>query len=103
MAADLRKAGNFQDALQAYQELVTDEPADAESYLRMSNIYTQLRDFAKARAAEDKARAIEPNNLEVRYNEVSILESEGKMPEAITRLKEILDTTAKKNYSQRGA
>lgn len=100
MAADLRKAGNFQGALQAYQELVTDEPGDAESYLRMSNIYTQLRDFAKARAAEDKARAIEPNNLEVRYNEVSILESEGRMPEAITRLKEILDTTAKKNYSK---
>ncbi len=100
MAVDLRKAGQFQAALDVYQELVKDEPSDAESYLRMSNIYTQLRDFAKARAAADKARAIEPNNLEVRYNEVAILESEGKMPEAIARLKEILDTTAKKNYSK---
>ena len=100
MAADLRRAQMFKEALQVYQDLVKDEPSDAESYLRMSNIYTQLRDFAKAREAEDKARAIEPNNLDVRYNEVTILESEGKTTEAIARLKEILDTTAKKNYSK---
>ncbi len=100
MAADLRRAQQFDAALKVYQELVTDEPSDAESYLRMSNIYTQLRDFTKAREAEDKARAIEPNNLDVRYNEVTILEAEGKTPEAIARLKEILDTTAKKNYSK---
>ena len=100
MAADYRRAQMFKEALQVYQDLVKDEPSDAESYLRMSNIYTQLRDFAKAREAEDKARAIEPNNLDVRYNEVSILESEGKTTEAIARLKEILDTTAKKNYSK---
>jgi tetratricopeptide (TPR) repeat protein len=100
MAADLRRAQMFKEALKVYQDLVTEEPSDAESYLRMSNIYTQLRDFAKAREAEDKARAIEPNNLDVRYNEVTILEAEGKTTEAIARLKEILDTTAKKNYSK---
>ncbi len=100
MAADLRKANQLQAALKVYQDMVSEEPSDAESYLRISNIYTQLRDFTKAREAADKARAIEPNNLEVRYNEVSILESEGKMPEAVKRLKEILDTTAKKNYSR---
>ena len=100
MAADLRRALQFQAALKVYQDMVAEEPNDAESYLRMSNIYTQLRDFTKAREAEDKARAIEPNNLDVRYNEVTILESEGKSTEAIARLKEILDTTAKKNYSK---
>jgi len=100
MAADLRRAMQFEAALKVYQELVTEEPNDAESYLRMSNIYTQLRDFTKARQAEDKARAIEPNNLDVRYNEVSILQAEGKTSQAIDRLKEILDTTAKKNPSK---
>jgi tetratricopeptide (TPR) repeat protein len=100
LAGDLRKATQLQEALKVYQDLVTEEPSDAESYLRISNIYTQMRDFAKAREAEDKARAIEPNNLEIRYNEVVILESEGKMSEATGRLKEILDTTAKKNYTK---
>jgi len=100
MAMDLRRAKQYQAALKVYQELVTDEPGDAESYLRMSNIYTEMRDFTKAREAQTKARAIEPNNLDVRYNEVSILEAEGKTSEAIDRLKEILDTTAKKNYTR---
>jgi tetratricopeptide (TPR) repeat protein len=100
MALDLRRAQQPQAALKVYQELVTEEPNDAESYLRMSNIYTQLRDFSKAREAEDKARAIEPNNLDVRYNEVTILQAEGNTAEAIDRLKSILDTTAKKNYSK---
>ncbi|MGA3186424.1 MAG: tetratricopeptide repeat protein [Bryobacteraceae bacterium] len=100
MAVDLLKAQQYQEALKVYQELVTEEPSDAESYLRISGIYTQLRDFAKAREAQDKAHSIEPNNLEIRYNEVTILQSEGKMPEATARLKEILDTTAKKNYSK---
>lgn len=100
MAVDLRRAKQFDAALKVYQDLVTEEPNDAESYLRMSNIYTELREFPKARQAQEKARAIEPNNLDVRYNEVSILQSEGKTTEAVARLKEILDTTAKKNYNK---
>jgi cytochrome c-type biogenesis protein CcmH/NrfG len=58
MAVDLRRAKQYQAALKVYQDLVTEEPSDAESYLRMSNIYTELRDFNKAREAEDKARSI---------------------------------------------
>jgi tetratricopeptide (TPR) repeat protein len=100
MAVDLRRAKQYQAALKVYQDLVTEEPSDAESYLRMSNIYTELRDFNKAREAEDKARSIEPNNLDVRYNEVTILEAEGKTADAIDRMKSILDTTAKKNYNK---
>jgi tetratricopeptide (TPR) repeat protein len=100
MAADLRRAKQYQAALKVYQELLADEPNDAESYLRMSNIYTELRDFNKASEAEEKARAIEPNNLDVRYNEVTILQAEGKIQEAVEHLKQILDTTAKKNYSK---
>ncbi len=100
MAMDLRRAQQYDAALKVYQDLVTEEPNDAESYLRMSNIYTQMRNFAKAREAEDKARAIDPNNLDVRYNEVAILEAEGKTQQAVDRLKEILDTTAKKNYTK---
>jgi tetratricopeptide (TPR) repeat protein len=100
MAQDLLFAEQYRDALKAYQELVADEPNDALSYLRMSQIYRQLRDFAKAREASDKARGIEPNNLEIRYNEVSILEAEGKTPQAIQALKDILSSTAKRNYNR---
>lgn len=87
------------DALKLYEELAAADPKDAHLELRISQIYRQQRDFRKARAAQEKAKALDPDSLEVRYNEVNLLEGEGKYPEAIARLKDILDSTAKKGYS----
>jgi len=100
LAQDLMLSQDYKQALAVYEELVKEEPADAQSYLRMSQIYRQIRDFAKAREANDKAKAVEPNSIEVRYNEVNILEAEDRTGEATQLLKEILDSTAKKNYNQ---
>ena len=60
-------------------------------------IYRQKGDFAKAHEAADKAKAIDGNNVNIRYNEVSLLEAEGKLPEAIAALKEILNSGAPKS------
>jgi tetratricopeptide (TPR) repeat protein len=100
LAQDLIFAQKYDDALAVYNELVADDPADALAYLRISQIYRQKRDFAKAREAGDKAKALEPNSLEVRYNEVNILEAEDKVREAAQLLKDILASTAKRNYNQ---
>ncbi|MBZ5601790.1 MAG: tetratricopeptide repeat protein [Acidobacteriia bacterium] len=100
IAQDLMFAKDYDGALRTYQELVEEEPSDAGSFLRMSQIYREKHDFAKARSMSDKAKAIEPSNIEVRFNEVGILEAEGKPSEAIQLLKDILSSTARKNYSQ---
>lgn len=92
-------AEQYSDALQTYQALIAEEPQDAESYLRMSQIYLQMKDFGKAREASDKARAIDPDNLEIRYSLVSILEAEGKPSEAIQLLTDILASTTRREYS----
>jgi tetratricopeptide (TPR) repeat protein len=68
--------------------------------LRLSQIYRQKRELAKAREAARKARELDPDNLEVRYNEVSVLESEGKQSEAITLLKELIAGLPKGSSSQ---
>jgi len=100
LAQDLMLSQDYAAALAVYGELVADDPADAQSYLRISQIYRQQRDFAKAREASDKAKAIEPNSIEIRYNEVNILEAEDRTTEATQLLKEILDSTTKRNYNQ---
>ena len=46
-----------------------------------------------------KAKEAEPNNLEVQYNEVNLLEAEGKPQEALALMKKVVDATAKRNYS----
>ena len=100
LAQDLTLAMQFDEALKVYNEMIADDPEDANSFLRMSQIYRERHDFAKAREASDKAKAIEPNSVEIRYNEVSILEAEDRVPEAAQLLKDILLSTTKRTYSQ---
>src|ERR1700730_3023734 len=99
LAQDLLLADQLDDALKLYQDLVAEDPKDAQSLLRISQIYRQKKDFAKAREASDKAKQLDPNNLELLYNDVNLLEAEGRIPDAVKTLKGILDSTAKKSYS----
>jgi tetratricopeptide (TPR) repeat protein len=99
LAEDLTFSDQLDDALKLYQEAAADDPKDIKAQLRISQIYRQKRDFAKAREAADKAKEIDPNDLEVQFNDVNLLESEGKIPDAIKTLKGILDATVKKSYS----
>ncbi len=99
LAQDQALAGQFDDALKTYQELATANPQDAQPYLGMAQVYREKKDFANARKMNDKARSLDPDNLEIRYNEVGLLEDEGKTAEAITALKGILDSTAKRTYN----
>jgi tetratricopeptide (TPR) repeat protein len=99
LAEDLLLSNQLDDALKLYQEVVAEDPKDIKAALRISLIYRQKQDFAKAREAADKAKEIDPNDLEVQYNDVNLLEAEGKIPDAIKTLKGILDATAKKSYS----
>jgi tetratricopeptide (TPR) repeat protein len=99
LAEDLLFSNQLDDALKLYQEAVMEDPKDVKAQLRISLIYRQKQDFAKAREAADKAKEMDPNDLEVQYNDVNLLEAEGKVPDAIKTLKGILDATAKKTYT----
>lgn len=99
LAQDLLLSNQLDEALGLYQEIVKANPQDAQSYLRMSQIYRQQKKFDLARQSSDKAKAIDPDSLEIRYNEVTILESEGKVQDAVNTLKSILKDTEKKTYN----
>ena len=55
--------------------------------------------FTQARAALAKAKQLDSDSLEVRYDEVNLLDAEGKTAEAISTLKGILQETAKPSSS----
>jgi len=99
LAEDLLLAGDVDEALTLYSELAQANAKDPFLHLRLSQIYRQKRRLAQAREAHERARAIEPDNLEIRYNEVNLLDAEGKYAEAITVLKAMLDSTAKRVYT----
>jgi tetratricopeptide (TPR) repeat protein len=100
LAKNLLYSGNYDEALKYYNEVADDDPHDAETQLRISEIYREKHDLAKARTVLDKAKAMDPDNLEVRYDEVNLLAAEGQTEKAIDALKGILKDTEKKSYSE---
>jgi len=94
-------AKQFDQALKTYQELAEDEPTDARTFLSMSQLYREMHDFANARKMSDKAKSIDPEDLDVRFNEVGLLEAEGKASEAIEAMKSLVDSTTKRSYNQK--
>jgi len=99
LAQNLMLAEQYDEALTVYEEVLAEDPKDAQSQLRVSQIYRQKHDFAKAREASRKAHEIDPENLEVRFNDVNLFEAEGKIAEAITLLKDMLGSSRKQSYN----
>ena len=99
LAQDLLLADNLDEALATYTDLVTEEPNDVLSWLRISQIHRQRRNFDKAREAAAKAKSIDASNMEVRYNDVTLAESEGRIDDAIRLLKEMVDSTSRRTYN----
>lgn len=98
LAQNLLLSDKLDESLELFQQLASDDPKDAQAQLRISQIYRQQRKFDKAREAAGKAQELDPNSLEIKYNQVNLLEAEGKTPEAIEALQGILVATAKKTY-----
>lgn len=100
LAQNLLFADRADEALDIYQKVLAEEPKDAQTHLRIAEIYRGKHNLAKARAALDKAIEIDKNSLEVRYEEVAMFEAEGRDEEAITVLRKILDDTQRLTYAQ---
>ncbi len=100
LGQDLIFAGKFDEALKIYSEVVADDPKDSQSLLRMSQVYRQQRNFAKAHEILDQAKALEPDNMEILYGEVSLLDDEGRHTDAINAMKQLVASTEKSNYNR---
>ena len=98
LAQNLMLSGHTDESLQLFQELAKADPKDVQVRLRLSQIYRQQRNFAKAREESEKALALDADNVEIRFNQVNLLEAEGKFDEAIGVLTGILEATSRKSY-----
>lgn len=99
LAENLLLKEDYDEAARLFEELAQEQPRDSQYPLRLSQIYRQQRKLSKAREAHERAQALDPASLEVQYNEVNLLEAEGQFTQAIARLKQILDRTARVAYA----
>jgi tetratricopeptide (TPR) repeat protein len=99
LAEDLLLTNDTDEALKIYNELAAADPKNARLQLRISQVHRARHDLVAARAALERARAIDPESLDIRYDEVGLLQDEGKTPEAVAKLRGVLDATAKETYA----
>jgi tetratricopeptide (TPR) repeat protein len=99
LAQNLLFADRDDEALALYEEIAREDPKDVQAHLRISEIYRQKREFAKAHAALAKAKELDRDSMEVRYDEINLLEAEGKNEQALTLLKGLLGDTSKSTYT----
>jgi len=99
LAQSMMQADRLDEALDLFQHLAAEEPRDMGLKLRIAEIYRAKREFAKSREILAEVKKANPDDPEVRYNEVKLLEAEGKMPEAITVMAGLVKDTAKRNYT----
>ncbi|MCC6262821.1 MAG: tetratricopeptide repeat protein [Bryobacterales bacterium] len=92
-------ADKLDEARAAYQTVTAKKPDDVEGFLRLSQIYRQQGNFEAARSANEKAKSLAPDNLEILYNDINLLDAEGRADEAIERLKSMIQTAEKARYT----
>jgi len=73
----------YAEALAVYQKLSELMPDDYDVYLRMAQIYRELRQLDHAEQNLVKARQYAPGNLDVMDNEAMLYEAQGRYEDAI--------------------
>jgi tetratricopeptide (TPR) repeat protein len=94
-AQNLLYSSQVAQALEEYQAAVKLDPGDPELFVRLSQIYRSQGKLKQARESLMMAADLAPDNLEIQYEQVNLDELEGNHDDAIGRLRQILESTAK--------
>jgi len=87
----------FAEAEAAFEKMIRDNPNDAPTLLRLSQIYRRTMNFDKARAVLNSADKLVPNNSEIQFNLFLVDRDEGKLEDAVARLGKLLENSEKPN------
>jgi tetratricopeptide (TPR) repeat protein len=99
LANNLMLSDRVDEALGIFEKLSSEDPSNVQPKLRIAEIYRVKHDYVKAADALKQAKALHPEDMEVRYEEVRLLEAQSRYTEAISQLKGLVDLTARPKYS----
>jgi tetratricopeptide (TPR) repeat protein len=83
LAQTLLSEEKYPEALEQYRRLSQMDGEDPDNYLRLAEIYRQMKQLDKAEQNVLLAKQRSPGNLEVIYYESSIYEAEGRFEDSI--------------------
>jgi len=99
LAENLLNDGQIDAALEQFKVIADANPEDAQTYLRISEIYRRQGKFDDALDSLKKAEAMVPDALEVPYNIAVIYQAQGRYDDAVNILQDLLKKTEKPENS----
>ncbi|MDP9269117.1 MAG: tetratricopeptide repeat protein [Acidobacteriota bacterium] len=99
LAQNLLNDNQSQAALEQYKQIAEADPQDAQTFLRIAEIYRRTGKFDLALDSLKKAEALVQDSLDVPFNIAMVYEAQGRYDEAVATLQKLLDKTAKGSYS----
>jgi tetratricopeptide (TPR) repeat protein len=102
LAENLMNDGQTDAALEQYKVIADANPEDAQTYLRIGEIYRRQGKYDEALESLKKADTMVPDSLEVPYNMAAVYQAQGRYEEALKLLQDLVKKTEKPDtsYSQ---
>ncbi|HYL11413.1 MAG TPA: tetratricopeptide repeat protein [Terriglobales bacterium] len=99
LAQNLMNDGQTDAALEQYKVIADANPEDAQTYVRIAEIYRKNGRFDQALENLKKAESMVQDSIEVPYQIAAVYQAEGRYDEAAQTLKALLDKTEKPDTS----
>ena len=97
LAEDLAANGQTGAALKIFQGIAAQDPQDIRSFLRIAELERAQGRWKQAEAALDHAKTLNPDSVEVLYNEALVEEAQGHLDQAAAILQQLADSTRHAN------
>jgi len=102
LAENLMNDGQADAALEQYKVIADANPEDAQTYVRIAEIYRRSGKFDLALENLKKAQSMVPDSIDVPYNLARVYQAQGRYDDAAQILQDLLKKTEKpdNNYTQ---
>ncbi len=97
LAEDLLSDNQPDAALKIFEGITTQDPEDAHSFVRLAELERMQGHLGRAETALQRAKALDPDSVEVRYNEAMTDQAQGHLNQAATLLQQLAESTKHAN------
>jgi len=95
LAENLLNDGQLDAALEQYKVIADSNPEDAQTYVRMAEIYRRQAKYDLALENLKRADTLVPDTMDVPYSMASVYQAQGRYDDAIKLLQDLLKRTDK--------
>ena len=95
LAENLLNDGQLDAALEQYKVIADSNPEDAQTYVRIAEIYRRQAKYDLALESLKRADTLVPDTMDVPYSMASVYQAQGRYDDAIKLLQDLLKRTEK--------